>query len=119
MAEKRKEKFMLTTSIMPQSVYETLNEKSRSKSLTNYVIELVEKQGRDQELISKLLTKLERIETTLEQMKDTPISIKTENDVPEENESKEVASQLAEGSYTSYTKVECDVDDEDDEEYDF
>uniref|UniRef100_UPI003F4960E3 hypothetical protein n=1 Tax=Bacillus multifaciens TaxID=3068506 RepID=UPI003F4960E3 len=120
MTEKRKDRFMLTTSIMPQRVYETLNEKSRNKSLTNYVIELVEKQDRDQELISKLLTKLERIETTLEQMKDAPISFKVKNDVSEEIESKMVESSLTEGEYTTFKKFECDVDEDDvEDEMDF
>ncbi|KAA0784335.1 hypothetical protein [Bacillus sp. BB56-3] len=114
--EKRK-KMQLVCKNMPDDVYEILNEKSSKRNLTEYVVDLVQNQSRDQQLIRMLMDKLSNIESSLEDIKNGSVMIKTNTDLQNEKESSEPF--LSEGTIIEAEVVEGGIDPTDKEEMDF
>ncbi|MDO6632872.1 hypothetical protein Q4580_23920 [Bacillus thuringiensis] len=102
---------------MPDDVYEILDEKSSKRNLTEYVVDLVQNQNRDQQLIRMLMDKLNSIESTLEEMKNGSIVVKPEAKKQEETKSNE--SILSEGTIVEAEVIEGGIDESDKEEMDF
>ncbi|MFY0127913.1 hypothetical protein ACRS52_06395 [Bacillus cytotoxicus] len=114
--EKRK-KMQLICKNMPDDVYEILDEKSSKRNLTEYVVDLVQNQNRDQQLIRMLMDKLNSIESTLEEMKDGSIVMKPEAKKQVETQSNEPT--LSEGTVVEAEVIEGGIDESDKEEMDF
>ncbi|MEB9421085.1 hypothetical protein P4J12_22505 [Bacillus cereus] len=114
--EKRK-KMQLTCKNMPDNVYEILNEKVSKRNLTEYVVDLVQNQNKDQQLIRVLMDKLNNIESTLEEMKNGSIVVKPEAEKQEETKINEPT--LSEGTIVEAEVIEGGIDESDKEEMDF
>ncbi|MDA2113108.1 hypothetical protein PDN20_28400 [Bacillus cereus] len=114
--EKRK-KMQLICKNMPDDVYEILDDKSSKRNLTEYVVDLVQNQNRDQQLIRILMDKLGNIESSLEEIKNGSIMIKPNTDLQNEKESSEPS--LPEGTIIEAEVVEGGIDPSDKEEMDF
>ncbi|MES5957431.1 hypothetical protein QCI42_29495 [Bacillus fungorum] len=114
--EKRK-KMQLTCKNMPDNVYEILNEKVSKRNLTEYVVDLVQNQNKDQQLIRMLMEKLNNIESTLEEMKNGSIVVKPEAE--QEKETNVDEPTLSEGTIVEAEVIEGGIDESDKEEMDF
>lgn len=114
--EKRK-KMQLTCKNMPDNVYEILNEKVSKRNLTEYVVDLVQNQNRDQQLIQMLMDKLNNIESALKEMKNGSIIVKPEAEIQEDKKIDEPI--LSEGTIVEAEVIEGGIDESDKEEMDF
>ncbi|AFU16906.1 hypothetical protein MC28_B30 (plasmid) [Bacillus thuringiensis MC28] len=114
--EKRK-KMQLTCKNMPDNVYEILNEKVSKRNLTEYVVDLVQNQNKDQQLIRMLMDKLNSIEFTLEEMKNGSIVVKPKAEKQEEKKANKPI--LSEGTIVEAEVIEGGIDESDKEEMDF
>ncbi|WP_426952801.1 hypothetical protein [Bacillus mycoides] len=114
--EKRK-KMQLICKNMPDDVYEILDEKSSKRNLTEYVVDLVQNQNKDQQLIRMLMDKLNNIESTLKEMKNGSIVVKSEAEKQKETKIDEPV--LSEGTIVEAEVIEGGIDESDKEEMDF
>ncbi|AMR06412.1 hypothetical protein [Bacillus thuringiensis] len=114
--EKRK-KMQLICKNMPDDVYEILDEKSSKRNLTEYVVDLVQNQNKDQQLIRMLMEKLNNIESTLHEMKNGSIVVKPEAEKSKETKIDEPV--LLEGTIVEAEIIEGGIDESDKEEMDF
>lgn len=114
--EKRK-KMMLICKNMPDDVYEILDEKSSKRNLTEYIIDLVQNQNKDQQLIRILMDKLNNIESSLEEIKSGSIVVQPKIDSHEEKSINEPV--LSEGTIVEAEVVEGGIDESDKEDMDF
>ncbi|WP_144559945.1 hypothetical protein [Bacillus thuringiensis] len=113
----KREKMMLICKNMPDDVYKILDSKSKKRNLTEYIVDIVQNQNRDQELIRLLMTKLDKIEMTLDQMKDNSVVVKADIDKYEETEIDEPT--LSEGTIVEAEAFQGGMDEADREEIDF
>ncbi|MEI2536764.1 hypothetical protein [Acinetobacter baumannii] len=102
---------------MPDDVYEILDEKSSKRNLTEYVVDLVQNQNRDQQLIRMLMDKLNSIESTLVEMKNGSIFVKPE--ARKQGKTKINEPVLSEGTIVDAEVIEGGIDESDKEEVDF
>jgi len=113
----KREKMMLICKNMPDDVYKILDAKSKKRNLTEYIVDIVQNQNRDQELIRLLMTKLDKIELTLEQMKGNSIIVKEKTEEYKEPEIDEPT--LSEGTIVEAETFQGGMDESDREEMDF
>ncbi|PFP88705.1 hypothetical protein COK02_18460 [Bacillus cereus] len=113
----KREKMMLICKNMPDDVYKILDSKSKKRNLTEYIVDIVQNQNRDQELIRILMTKLDKIEMTLDQMKDNSVVVKADTNKYEEPEIDEPT--LSEGIIVEAEAVQGGMDEADKAEMDF
>ncbi|WP_242250242.1 hypothetical protein [Bacillus cereus group sp. BfR-BA-01324] len=113
----KRNKMMLICKNMPDDVYEILDEKSSKRNLTEYVVDLVQNQNRDQQLIRILMDKLNNIESSLEEIKNGSILVQSPTDSHKEKEINEPI--LSEGTIVEAEVVEGGIDASDKEDMDF
>jgi len=118
MAKRRK--MALGADNMPDDVYQILNEKSNSRQLTSFVVELVQNEQRYEQLMKKLDSVEKRLNLldTVENKLDLLLSngfVPT----PKQLEPKGEEPRLQEGKILSIKEVVGGMDKEDSEEMDF
>ncbi|PFS32651.1 hypothetical protein [Bacillus thuringiensis] len=118
MAKRRK--MALGAENMPDDVYEILNEKSNSRQLTSYVVELVQNEQRYEQLMQKLdsvekrLNLLDKVENKLDLLLSNGfITTQKPTDLKDEE------PVLKEGKIINATEVIGGIAEEDNEEVDF
>ncbi|MCQ6306385.1 hypothetical protein [Bacillus cereus] len=118
MAKRRK--MALGAENMPDDVYEILNEKSSSRQLTSYVVDLVQNEQRYEQLMQKLenvekrLNLLNTVEDKLDQLLSNGfVTIQKQTDFKGEE------PDLKEGKIINATEVIGGIAKEDSEEADF
>ncbi|HDW3057973.1 TPA: hypothetical protein RMI67_005877 [Bacillus cereus] len=118
MAKRRK--MALGAENMPDDVYEILNEKSSSRQLTSYVVDLVQNEQRYEQLMQKLesvekrLNLLNTVENKLDQLLSNGfVTIQKQTDFKGEE------PDLKEGKIINATEVIGGIAKEDSEEADF
>ncbi|KAA0782799.1 hypothetical protein [Bacillus sp. BPN334] len=118
MAKRRK--MALGAENMPDDVYEILNEKSNSRQLTSYVVELVQNEQRYEQLMQKLesveerLNLLDTVENKLDQLLSNGFVT-----TPKQPDLKGEEPDLKEGKIINAKEVIGGIAKEDNEEADF
>ncbi|MGH0944836.1 hypothetical protein ACQVTS_27255 [Bacillus mycoides] len=118
MAKRRK--MALGADNMPDDVYEILNEKSNSRQLTSYVVELVQNEQRYEQLMQKLesvekrLNLLDTVENKLDQLLSNRFVT-----TPNQTDLKGEEPALKEGKIIDAKEVIGGIAKEDNEEVDF
>ena len=114
MNEKRK-RMALNSEYMPDEVYKILNEKALKRSLTTYVIELVEESLRSK----GLLEKLDKIESKIDNILSKNLKFNENEAVNEIAPDSSQENSLKEGIMINVSTVLGGIDEDDKREADF